>query len=523
MPGYLYEGDLGASATGRVVRARHEATGTPVAITYLSAELAADPAFREAFRAEAELLGGLDSPYVARFHAYVEDGQQAAIVRELVDGVGLDTLLREKGATGPEPALAVLKGSLLGLGAAHEAGVAHRDYQPANVLITTEGAVKIADFGLAARSAESGTPEGTPSYVVADLYAAAGTFYECLTGSTPYAGATEAELAVQHAEAPVPDGQVPAPVRPLVARGLAKEPAQRPQGAADFVAELEALAVAAYGADWEERGRLELAALVGQLTAPPPPPAPESGGLDALLAGKPPTGGAEDRKPRFGRRAKILAVIAATVIVAGALTVTAVATGNGDDKSTAATTPTPTVATSAASAPAPPAPTPTTATPSPSPTATTPSPTATPTPTPSHTPTVSPTTTPTAVPTTPSASPSPTKTTGSAAGPHVSSVAVTGFTCSTGSRTATATVLVRYDGTAAGTLHLTWWRSATGKPQGAVTQTPQTAHFPKGAVSYTFTDSFTFKADAAHPYVGLTVSTDPAAASGNGSYGVGCR
>jgi hypothetical protein len=103
-------------------------------------------------------------------------------------------------------------------------------------------------------------------------------------------------------------------------------------------------------------------------------------------------------------------------------------------------------------------------------------------------------------------------------------VAVTGFACSSGShRTASATVLVQYDGTAAGTLHLTWWRSATGSPQGAVMRPQQTAHFPKGAQSYTFTDSFTFTPDGAHPYVGLSVSTDPGAASGNGSYKVGCH
>jgi hypothetical protein len=106
----------------------------------------------------------------------------------------------------------------------------------------------------------------------------------------------------------------------------------------------------------------------------------------------------------------------------------------------------------------------------------------------------------------------------------VSSVAFTGFRCTGGRhRTATATVQVRYDGTAAGTLHLTWWRGAGASPQGAVMMTPQTARFPAGSVSYTFTDSFTFTADSRHPYVGLTVTTDPAAASGNGSYQVGCR
>jgi serine/threonine-protein kinase len=559
VPGYLHERDLGADTSGRVVRARHEASDTPVAITYLSAALGEDPLFREAFRSEAELLGGLDSPNVARFHAYVEDGHHAAIVMEPVDGVGLNALLREKGAFDPESALAVFKGSLLGLAAAHEAGVVHRDYKPANVLVTTDGATKLVDFGVTLRSEAGDTPAGTPSYMAperwagapataaSDVYAAAAAFYECLTGTTPYAGTTVEEFAVQHAQAPIPYGPVPEPVRPLIARGLAKEPAERPQTAADFVAELEAVAAAAYGEDWEQRGQRELAALVGQLllpsdggaagTAPQTQAALGQGaavssgtdeGAVGVPAGKEPTGGAGSRKPRFGRRARILAVTAAALIVAGTLAVTAVATGNGDE-TTATVNPTPAVATSLTSAPTPEATSPSaeattaspTAGPSASRTATTPSPTATPMADISATPTGGPAVISSAVPATASAGP--TKTTGSVAGPHVFSVVVTGFACSTGSRTATATVSVRYDGAAAGTLHLTWWRSATGRPQGAVTMAPQTARFPKGATSYTFTDKLSFITDRNHPYVGLTVSTAPAADSGNGSYGVGCH
>ncbi|WP_405591222.1 protein kinase domain-containing protein [Streptomyces sp. NBC_01190] len=583
VPGYLYEGDLGARGSGRVVKARDEANGTPVAITYLSAALATDATFREAFRGEAEPLGGLNSSHVERFYAYAEDGANAAVVTELVDGVTLDTLLRETGATTPESALTVLKGSLLGLAAAHEVGVVHRAVRPANVAVTTDGTAKLAGFGLAPRGGEGTAPAadapytapevgtGGPATAAADLYAAAATFQDCLTGSTPHAAGTEAEPPVQQAETPIPGGRFPEPVRPLLASGLAEDPAERPKSAADFAAALEAVAVAAYGEDWEQRGRQELAALVGPLVqkaaeeaalVAPPAPAPQTsgptpagpaataiapaalartappsvafGGAGATPTGNGPAPGAEGPKPRFGRRAKILAVAVAGVIVVGAVAVTAMATGNNDDDATA--TPTPSASASLTSAPAPattspsavattptgstsPSAAPTVATPAA--TESTPAATATATQDVSATPTGTSAGKPTAVPTTPSAGP--TKTTGSTAGPQVSSVAVTGFTCSAGSRTAKATVFVRYDGAAAGTLHLSWWRSATGTEQGAVRITPQTARFPKGATSYTFTSNFSFTADAKHPYVGVTVSTDPAAGSGNGSSRVGCN
>ena len=106
---------------------------------------------------------------------------------------------------------------------------------------------------------------GGPATPATDVYAATVTFYECLTGTKPYTGSTMFELAVQHAEAPIPNDLVPEPVRPLVRRGLAKTPPERPQSAADFVAELQAVATAAYGADWEERGQRKLAALVALL------------------------------------------------------------------------------------------------------------------------------------------------------------------------------------------------------------------------------------------------------------------
>ncbi|MEY7979935.1 serine/threonine-protein kinase, partial [Streptomyces pilosus] len=240
VPGYTESLELGAGASGRVVLAVHEGTGVPVAVKYLSESLHTRPGFVHGFRAEARLLGGLDSPYVAGLYEYVESPDGAAIVMELVDGVSLRALLARRGPLDPEAALLVLKGSLLGLADAHRLGVVHRDYKPENVLVTPDGASKLVDFGIAvgsrARAGVAGTPSymapeqwrGEPASPATDVYAATATFFECLTGRRPYAGDNIAELALRHVDAPVPSDEVPAAVRTLVRRGLAKEASGRP-------------------------------------------------------------------------------------------------------------------------------------------------------------------------------------------------------------------------------------------------------------------------------------------------------
>ncbi|SEE22847.1 serine/threonine-protein kinase [Streptomyces sp. KS_5] len=277
VPGYSESLELGSGASGRVVLAVHEETGVAVAVKYLSEALRTRPGFVHDFRAEARLLGGLESPYVTGLYEYVESTHGAAIVMELVDGISLRTLLSRQGPLDPEAALVILKGSLLGLADAHRVGVVHRDYKPENVLVSPDGSSRLVDFGIAVDSGTSAGVAGTPSYMApeqwtgapaspaADVYAATATFFECLTGRKPYSGENFAELALQHVEAPIPADEAPEAVRGLVRRGLAKDPAERPAQAEEFVTELEAAAGAAYGTDWEERGRGRLAALVALL------------------------------------------------------------------------------------------------------------------------------------------------------------------------------------------------------------------------------------------------------------------
>ena len=313
VPAYTELREIGAGGHGHVVLARHDASGTLVAIKYLRHYLLADPEFAEMFRGEAVVLASLDDPNVVRLYEYVEAPSGAAIVMELIDGVSLREILAHQSATTPEAALVVLQGSLLGLAAAHRRGVVHRDYKPENVLVNGDGISKLTDFGIAARTGDHAIPAGTlpyaapeqmagePASPASDIYAATATFYECLTGRPPFSGDTAEMLLRQHRSAPVPLEPLPEPLRPLVAAGMAKDPARRPTDATTFVTELNTAATGAYGRHWHDRGRSHLGEAALLLAALWP-----SGALPAVqgaaVQGEAPQGTAVESIPLRQRR-----------------------------------------------------------------------------------------------------------------------------------------------------------------------------------------------------------------------------
>ncbi|MCP2343469.1 serine/threonine-protein kinase [Actinomadura rupiterrae] len=329
VPGFTTVRTLGQGGQGSVVLARHDASGTLVAIKYVD-----DRADRALLRREAAMLGRAASPHVARLFQLVETAEGAAIVMEAVDGVPLRTVLERHGALAPEAALTVLKGSLLGLAAAHGLGVVHRDYKPANVVVPPDGRSKLIDFGIAVTAGRASGGAGTPAYMApeqwrhgvatpaTDVYAATCVFFECVTGRRPFAGG-QTVLEHAHVNEPPPVEAVPEPLRNLVAHGMAKDPARRPPSASAFVGELEAVASAVYGPDWEGRGVRALAASAAALASLFPIAAllgsgggAAGAGVGASAAGTS-VAGAASQGLLASTTTKIALGVVATVLVAG--------------------------------------------------------------------------------------------------------------------------------------------------------------------------------------------------------------
>ncbi|WP_335973293.1 ABC transporter substrate-binding protein [Streptomyces sp. CA2R106] len=266
---------LGSGGMARVHRARDTRMGRIVAIKTLMPELALDPDARRRFAREAHAAGGLNHPGIVTVHDQDEyrDGDTVVpyLVMEYVRGGTLSQLVREQAPFEPERAVRIVCDILDALAHAHSHGTVHRDVKPANVMVTEEGAVKVADFGIArvldtdTRLTTAGSSVGTPSYMSpeqinggdvdarSDIYAVGCVLTELLTGKPPFHDGNPLSLMYWHvhAEPPAPSTRNPR-VTPeldeLVMTALAKAPADRPADAGIYRARLWAWLTAARSA-----------------------------------------------------------------------------------------------------------------------------------------------------------------------------------------------------------------------------------------------------------------------------------
>jgi len=235
----------------------------PVALKVMYSRYAGDTQFLTRFQREARVVARLKDPGLVAVYDQGIDGQHPFLVMELIEGGTLRELLRERGPMPPHAVAAVLRPVLGGLAVAHRAGLVHRDIKPENVLISDDGDVKIADFGLVRALAEAKITStsvilGTAAYLSpeqvstgdagprSDVYSVGILAYELLTGVTPFTGDSALAVAYQRMDNDVPPPSsviagVPAQFDELMLHATAREPADRYADAQDMGAELDAI------------------------------------------------------------------------------------------------------------------------------------------------------------------------------------------------------------------------------------------------------------------------------------------
>ena len=252
---YRLDSRIATGGMGQVWRATDTRLGRTVAVKLLKNEYADDETFRTRFASEAQHAAALHHPGVAAVYDFGEAGGDTPrpyLVMELVEGQPLSALITPGRPIDPEVTRDLMAQAAEALGAAHAAGIVHRDVKPANLIVTPDRHVKITDFGIARASegmalTQTGQVMGTPQYLspeqaqggtagpASDVYSLGVVAFECLTSRRPFTGDTPVATALAHLREPVPDrpDDVPADLARVVQRALAKDPDDRfPDGAA---------------------------------------------------------------------------------------------------------------------------------------------------------------------------------------------------------------------------------------------------------------------------------------------------
>ena len=241
-----------------------------VAVKIMHAHLAQDEAFVSRFIREAKAAAALTHPNIVAVQdqGWNQSGVPAVfLVMELIEGHTLREYLSERGRFEVKDAINYMTPILSALSAAHDLGIVHRDIKPENILISKDGRIKIADFGLArgeligtTMTAESSVVLGSVSYLSpeqvqrgipdsrSDVYAAGIVAYEMLTGEKPFSGDSPIQIAYKHVNEAIPRlrskrKDIPQGLDELIASATAKNPDDRPRAAGEFLARLQTIQI----------------------------------------------------------------------------------------------------------------------------------------------------------------------------------------------------------------------------------------------------------------------------------------
>ncbi len=252
---------LGQGGMATIYRARDAQLERDVAVKLLRPEYGQDPDFLARFRDEARAVASLSHPNIVPVFDFGEDASGPYIVMELIDGQDLASILRDNGPLAPRQAAHIAADVARALQAAHTRGIVHRDVKPSNILVSRDGRVRVADFGIARAVTEAqvtlpGTTMGSVHYfspeqargetstAASDIYSLGIVLFEELTGQRPFSGDGAAAVAMARLTTTPPRPSalrpsVPRELDEIVTRAMALDPADRYPSAAAMASALE--------------------------------------------------------------------------------------------------------------------------------------------------------------------------------------------------------------------------------------------------------------------------------------------
>ncbi len=229
---YEILGRIGSGGMSVVYKAKCHTLDRLVAIKVLKEEFASDENFVSKFKMEAQAAARLSHPNIVNVYDVVDEGNLHYIVMELIEGITLKSYIEKKGFLENKEAIGIAIQVAQGIAAAHEQHIIHRDIKPQNMIISRDGNVKVADFGIAravSSQTMNATAVGSVHYISpeqarggycderSDIYSFGITMYEMVTGRVPFEGDNTVAVALAHLETPITP---PSQLNPVVSSGL---------------------------------------------------------------------------------------------------------------------------------------------------------------------------------------------------------------------------------------------------------------------------------------------------------------